>query len=250
MAGGDGVDAGGLSPIGRDTLLIEQRIILSLDVAVDTAKVVLDATLFVVLRVEMEVVVLHPIDVTVPPLGLEVIVKLMSTSAPGTQTTASNCVLTLTGVTDVLAILDTPSIVMEEPAEITMNVLAMVEEDPVPTIVEILLALLSAPVALDGAWTVTDAVAMMIMNAPMVRHSVHRTVRILQAPILVAAELGTDWAVMVEAAVTSMNALKGLISVHTTARTQLEAIHAAVGLGIGCPQMDVLAMTLMSVLKE
>lgn len=32
-----------LSPIGRDTLPIERRIILSLDVAVDTAKVVPDA---------------------------------------------------------------------------------------------------------------------------------------------------------------------------------------------------------------
>ncbi len=37
-------------------------------------------------------------------------------------------------------------------------------------------------------------------NAPMVRNSVHRTVRILQAPTLVVAGLDTDWAVMVEVA--------------------------------------------------
>jgi hypothetical protein len=38
------------------------------------------------------------------------------------------------------------------------------------------------------------------MNAPMVRNSAHRTVRILQAPTLVVAGLDTDWAVMVEVA--------------------------------------------------
>lgn len=41
-----------------------------------------------------------------------------------------------------------------------MNVLAMEEEDPVPTIVEIPLVRLSVLVALGGAWLVTDAVAM------------------------------------------------------------------------------------------
>ena len=38
------------------------------------------------------------------------------------------------------------------------------------------------------------------MNAPVVRNSVHRTVRILQAPTLVAAGLDTGWAVMVKVA--------------------------------------------------
>ena len=41
----------------------------------------------------------------------------------------------------------------------------------------------------------------MLMNAPMVRSSVNRTVRIPQAPIHVVAGLGTGWAVMVEVAV-------------------------------------------------
>lgn len=40
-----------------------------------------------------------------------------------------------------------------------MNVLAMVEEGPAPTFVQILLVLLSALVGLDGAWPVTDVVA-------------------------------------------------------------------------------------------
>ena len=38
------------------------------------------------------------------------------------------------------------------------------------------------------------------MNAPMVRNSVHRTVRILQALTLVVVGLDTGWAVMVEVA--------------------------------------------------
>lgn len=47
----------------------------------------------------------------------------MSMSVPETQTTASKCVLTLMGVTDVHATLDTHSIVMEELAEVMMVVL-------------------------------------------------------------------------------------------------------------------------------
>ena len=42
----------------------------------------------------------------------------MSMSVPETQTTASKCALTLMGVTDVLATLDTHSIVMGELAEV------------------------------------------------------------------------------------------------------------------------------------
>lgn len=47
----------------------------------------------------------------------------MLMSVPETQTTASKCVLTPTGVTDVLATLDTHSIVTEELAEVIIGLL-------------------------------------------------------------------------------------------------------------------------------